>query len=198
MLPRKYYRYALYVLELFVLYLIEGTPHLLPMIYLAKPMLVLSAAVSAAAFELPYFSFFYGIICGIIIDIGTGGVMGLTSIILGFLCYYEASWKDKYIKNNIYFVLLYSGIATVAVIGLKFFIFCYIRQYDGAAEIFRQHYVTRMLYTWAVTPLVYIITMLVSRAFTKEKRKIKVRKRKRVPPSQRSSASRRRAKRIEN
>lgn len=194
MINRKYYRYALYALELFVLYIIEGTPGLIPVIYSAKPLLLVPLAVSAAAFELPYFSLFFGIACGLVIDIGTGGVMGLTSIILGFICYYESSWNDKYIKNNIYLVLLYSAVSAAAVISLKFFVFFYIRQYAGALGIFREHYVTRMVYTFAVSPLVYVLTMLVSKAFTKEKRKIKVKKRKRVPPSQRSSASRRRAK----
>lgn len=197
MIQRKYYRYALYALELFVLYIIEGTPGLIPVLYLAKPLLMVSLAISAAAFELPYFSLFFGVACGLVIDIGTGGVMGLSSLILGFICYYESSWNDKYIKNNIYFALLYSAVASAAVIALKFFVFCYIRQYDGALYIFKEHYVPRMLYTWAVTPLVYLITMAVSRTFTKEKRKIKVKKRKRVPPSQRSSASRRRAKKAD-
>ena len=102
MIPRKYYRYALYVLELFFLFIIEGTPGLLPVIYLSKPLLAVAAAISAAAFELPYFSLFFAVSCGIAIDIGSGGVMGLSSIILGFICYYESSWNNKYIKNNIY------------------------------------------------------------------------------------------------
>lgn len=197
MIPRKYYRYALYALEIFLLSIIEGTPGLLPEIYLAKPLLLVSAAVSAAAFELPFFSLFFGVFCGLVIDAGSGGVMGLTSVILGFICYYESSWNDKYIKNNIYLVLLYSAAASVAVIALKFFIFCYIRQYDGVFEIFKEHYVMRMLYTWAVTPVVYALTYGVSKTFRREKRKIKVKKRKRVPPSQRSGASRRRAKKAD-
>ncbi len=196
MIQRRYYRYALYVLELFVLYLIEGTPGLIPPLYLAKPLLLTSLAVSAAAFEMPYFSLFFGVACGLVIDVGTGGIMGLSSVILGVICWYEASWNDKYIKNNIYMVLLYSAAACAAVIGMKFFVFFFVKQYDGAFDIFREHYVMRMLYSWAVTPLVYLLTMAVSNTFTKEKRKIKVKKRKRVPPSQRSSASRRRAKRI--
>ena len=197
LIPGKYYRYALYALELFLLCIIEGTPGLLPAIYLARPLLLVSAAVSAAAFELPYFSLFYAVACGLVIDVGTGGVMGLTSIILGFICYYESSWNDKYFKNNIYFVLLYSAVASVLVIGLKWFVFCFVREYDGVFALLRTHYVMRMLYTWAVTPIVYLLTMGVSKAFTKEKRKIKVRKRKRVPPSQRSGASRRRAKKTD-
>ena len=196
MTHRKYYRYALYVLELFVLYIIEGTPGLIPSIYLARPLLLISLAVSAAAFELPYFSLFFGVACGLVIDVGTGGVMGLSSVILGVICWYESSWNDKYIKNNIYMALLYSAAACAAVIGMKFFVFFFIRQYDGALYIFREHYVMRMLYSWAVTPLVYLLTMAVSKTFTKEKRKIKVKKRTRVPPSQRSSASRRRAKKL--
>ena len=75
-------------------------------------------------------------------------------------------------------MLLYSAAASVAVTALKFFVLCYIRQYDGVFDILKQHYVTRTLYTWAVTPLVYLITLGISKTFTKEKRKIKVRKRK--------------------
>ena len=197
MVPRKYYRYALYAAELFLLYVIEGTPGLIPVIYHAKPLLLVSMAVSAAAFELPYFSLFFGAACGLIIDVGSGGLMGLSSMILGFICYYESSWNDKYIKNNIYLVLLYSAAASTFIVGLKWFVFSFIPQYDGVFDILKEHYVTRALYTWAVTPLIYLITMGVSRAFTKEKRRIKVKKRKRVPPSMRSSASRRRAKKAD-
>lgn len=120
--------------------------------------------------------------------------MGLTSIILAAVCYYEASWNNKYIKNNIYFVLLYSAISSVAVISLKFFIFYYIKSYGQLFDFYTTHYIPRILYTWAVTPIVYLITMIVSKTYRKDKRKIKVKKRKRAAPSQRSSASRRRAK----
>ncbi len=183
----------LYTIEIFIFFILEGTPHFIPQIYLAKPLLLVSAAVSAAAFELPLFSLFFGILCGLVIDVGTGGVMGLTSIILGTVCYYEASWNNKYIKNNIYLVLLYSAVSTVAVISLKFFIFYYIRSYDSLLNAYITHYIPRILYTWAVTPLVYLITMGVSRTFRKEKRKIRVHRKKKVPRSKRSGASRRRA-----
>ncbi len=191
---RKYYRYALYALEMFALFIIEGTPGLLPYFYLAKPLLLIPLAVSAAAFETPMFSMFFGIFCGLVIDAGCGGVMGFTSIILAVICYYESYWNDKYIKNNIYFVLLYSAVASAAVISLKFFIFYVIKNYTGAADAYVSHYLPRIIYTWAMTPFVYLLTMAVSKAFRKEKRKIKVRRRKQVKPSQRSDASRRRAK----
>ncbi len=132
------------------------------------------------------------------IDVGTGGIMGLTSIILGTVCYYESSWNDKYIKNNIYLVLIYSAVSSAAVISLKFFVFYYIKSYDGAWEMYLTHYIPRMLYTWAATPFIYVITMAVSKTFRKEKRKIRVHRKKRVPRSSRSSASRRRAKQLNN
>lgn len=178
------------------MFILEGTPNLIPQLYLAKPLLLVSAAVSAAAFELPLFSLFFGILCGLVIDVGSGGVMGLTSIILGTVCYYEASWNNKYIKNNIYFVLLYSAFSSVAVISMKFFVFYYIRSYDSPLSAYTAHYLPRIIYTWAVTPLIYAVTMAVSRTFRKEKRKIHVHKKKRVPRSKRSSASRRRAKQM--
>ncbi len=174
--------------------MIEGTPDFLPVIYMAKPLLLISAAVSIAAFEMPMCSLFLGVLCGMAIDVGTGGVMGLTSIILGTICCYEAAWNNKYIKNNIYFVLLYSALASAAVISLKFFIFYYIKNYENMTDFYLTHYLPRILYTWAVTPIVYVITMIVSKTYRKDKRKIKVKKRKRAAPSQRSSASRRRAK----
>lgn len=191
---RRYFRYALYALEIFVLYIIEGTPNLLPHFYLAAPLLLIPAAVSIAAFESPLCSLFFGVLCGLIIDSGTGGVMGLTSVILAVICYYQSYWNTKYIKNNIYLVLLYSAAASAAVISLKFFVFYVIKKYPDMSAVYVSHYLPRIVYTWAVTPIVYLLTMLVSKAFRKEKKKIKVKRKKRVMPSQRSSASRRRAK----
>ena len=182
------------MIEIFIFFILEGTPDLIPAIYLAKPLLLVSAAVSIAAFELPICSLFFGVVCGLVIDVGTGGIMGLTSIILGTVCYYESSWNNKYIKNNIYLVLMYSAVSSAAVISLKFFIFYYIRHYGQAFDFYTTHYLPRIVYTWAITPIVYIITMIVSKTYRKDKRKIKVKKRKRAAPSRRSSASRRRAK----
>lgn len=193
-MPRKYYRYLLYALEIFLLFVIEGTVHLIPQIYLVKPLLLISAAISIAAFELPYCSLFFGVLCGLIIDAGTGGVMGLTSVILGGICFCESSWNNKYIKNNIYFALMYSAVACAAVISLKFFIFYYIPQYEGRIDFYLSHYLPRIVYSWAVTPIVYVVTLGISHTFRKEKKKIRVRRRKRVPRSQRSGASKRRAK----
>lgn len=194
MISRKYYRYLLYAVEIFILYIIEGTPNLLPYFYFAKPLLLIPAAVSVAAFEMPLFSMFFGVLCGLIIDVGTGGVMGLTSIILGVVCYYESYWNTKYIKNNVYLVLIYSAVASAAVISLKFFIFYVVKKYPDAGDSYVTHYLPRIIYTWSCTALVYVLTMLVSKSFRKEKKKIKVRRKKRVMPSRRSSASRRRAK----
>ena len=98
-IKRKYYRYLLYTVEIFIFFILEGIPGLLPIIYLVKPLLLVSTAVSIAAFELPLSSLFFGVLCGLVIDVGTGGVMGLTSVILGTVCYYEAAWNNKYIKN---------------------------------------------------------------------------------------------------
>ncbi|MBQ2604438.1 MAG: hypothetical protein II589_05330 [Clostridia bacterium] len=193
-IKRRYFRYALYAVEIFILYIIEGTPYLIPEIALAKPMLLVSAAVSAAAFELPCFSLFFGVFCGLVIDVGTGGVMGLTSILLGGICYCVSAWNNKYIKNNIYLVLLYSAVAAIAVVSLKFFIFCFIKPYSSPLDDYITHYLPRMVYTWAATPIIYVITMCVSITYRKDKRKAHVKKRKRVPHSQRSAVSRRRAK----
>lgn len=193
-MSRKYYRYFLYVLEVFLLFIIEGTPCLLPQFYLAKPLLLVSLAVSLAAFESPLCALVFGVLCGMVIDAGSGGVMGFSAIILAVICFYESYWNTKYIKNSIYLVLVYSAVASAAIISLKFFIFYFIKKYPGASESYVTHYLPRIVYTWAVTPLVYLLTLLVSKTFRKEKRKIKVRRKKRVLPSQRSGASRRRAK----
>ena len=47
-MKRKYYRYALYVLELFLLSVLEGTPGLLPVVYYAKPMLLVEELDNSA------------------------------------------------------------------------------------------------------------------------------------------------------
>ncbi len=191
---RRYFRYAVYVLEIVVLYLLEGTPNLLPEFYTAKPLLIISAAVSAAAFEQPLFSMFFGVFCGLVIDAGSGGVMGLTSIILAVVCFYEAYWHDKYIRNNIYFVLAYSAVACVSIISLKFLVFYIVPGYSDASCAYVSHYLPRIVYSWACTPVVYVLTMLVSKICRKEKRRSRIRRRRRVPAAQRSGASRRRAK----
>lgn len=167
---------------------------MLPYIYLAKPLLLIPAAVSIAAFESPLCSLAFGILCGMIIDSGSGGVMGFSAIILAVICYYQSYWNSKYIKNNVYLVLVYSAVATAAVISLKFFIFCVIRKYSDAADSYMSHYLPRIVYTWTLTPIIYLLTMAVSKTFRKEKRKIKVRKRKKIKPSKRNGARRRRAK----
>ena len=76
-MEKKYtvFRYLAYSLEILIIYIVQGTPFFLPEILGGRPVLLIPVALTIAFYENEIPAMFFGLACGSLIDIGTGGMI---------------------------------------------------------------------------------------------------------------------------
>lgn len=153
-----------YTLELLVLFMIQETPDLLPRIYGARPVLVLSAGLVIAMFELETPAMAFGIAAGLFCDFGFSGTMGFHALILGVLCFFISLLVRAYMQvNPVTAVLL--GIAALGItFGAQWLFFYYFPHYSQPLYALTHHYLPKYLYTLLFVPLLYLLNKGLSEA----------------------------------
>lgn len=155
-IKRSFFRYLAYALEVVVLYVLQDTPKLLPQLWGGKPLLLVVLAIAIAARENQIPSLVFGAVCGVLTDIGGGGI-GYFGVMLTLVCFFEAEIFKKYIVPSFWTVFLYAAAAVAVLVGLYFVIFRLLAGVEGAGGLFVSHYLSRMGYTVVcVVPLYFL------------------------------------------
>lgn len=154
---RKFFLYFAYSLEILILYVLQGTPNLIPEILGSKPLLLIPAALSIAGKENKIPSLIFGAVCGVLTDIATGGSIGFFAILLTVICYAEAHIFKTYFSPNFISVSIISVIAVPVLIGLYFLIFTVFSGVPDSKVLFVNHYISRIIYTFVmIFPLYFL------------------------------------------
>lgn len=148
-------RYFLYAVELVTLFVIQGTPYLVPELFGGRPVLIIVAVLSIAMFEPKMTALFFGLAGGLLIDIGNGGVIGFFAILLTVLCYLTSHLTLDVIKTSLLTAMLISGAAVFSVLSLHFLFFYVLPNYGENGYFFTHHYLSRIVYTIVLTPIFY-------------------------------------------
>ena len=80
-------KYIVYGVELFIVYIIQFTPSLLPAFFGESPMLLTVCAVSIALFEGDITGMFFGMAAGLLIDAGSTAPFGFYGLVNLIICY---------------------------------------------------------------------------------------------------------------
>lgn len=153
-------RYIAYSAEILILYILQGTPGLVPELFGGRPVLLICAALTIAAFEEELPAMFFGVACGVMCDLGTGAGIGFFAITLTALCFIEAQlFKSVIVRNFINSIGLCLGGCALSI-GLYFVFFYLLKGYDGAGYYFVSHYISRIIYTFLCCIPVYFLNML--------------------------------------
>ncbi len=150
-------RYISYSFEILILYILQGTPSLIPEIFGGKPVLLICVALTFAAFEKELPAMFFGLACGIMCDLGISNTIGYFSVILTAVCYFEALLFKSVIVKNFFNTMLYCLCGCATIICFYFLIFYIFRGYGNAFYYFLNHYVSRIVYTFLCCIPVYFI-----------------------------------------
>lgn len=152
----KLLRWTAYSIELLVLYIVQLTPGLIPAVFGARPLLLIPAAIAIAMFEGDTGGMIAGIVAGLLIDSGGSGVIGFHALLLGVACYFIGYLTMELIKTNLLTSLLFALILIPVICILQWVFYYLVWGYAGGAYVFRTHYLPKMLFTFAVMPLVYL------------------------------------------
>lgn len=151
----KFLRYIAYVIEILVLYVLCGTPGFMPAILGVKPMLLLPVALTIAVFENEIPAMIFGLVCGLLCDMGFGTDIGLYTISLTILCFVFGYCARNFFVTNFANAMII-GAATVTVL-----LFVHFLIYWAGADIenpwghFLRHYLIKILYTLIFLPPLY-------------------------------------------
>ena len=162
------FRYLAYIIEIVLVFVLSSTPRLLPELWGAKPCLLLCIAVTISIFEREIPSMVFGILCGVLLDLGYSNAIGVFTVSLTLLCFVIGFASNNLIRANFQNFLITSFLVTVAVFML-YFLFEYVfKSYPDPWIFFRDNLISRMAQTFVCSVIFYFINRFFYRMLSSE------------------------------
>ena len=151
----KIFRYVAYSLEIMLLFILQTTPFLLPEIGGSKPILLIPTALTIAFFEDEIPAIFFGLSCGVILDLSASNNIGYYAFTLTLASFVVSQIFRDYMVVSFLNSLAFSGIFVTVIILIYFLLFYVGAGKSQAGYYFVHHYISRIVYTIAISPALY-------------------------------------------
>lgn len=165
---RNFLRFFAYSLEIIVLYVLQGTPLLLPEIFGSKPCLLLPVALTIAVFESETVAMSFGFVCGLLTDIGFSGKVGFYTVVLTLLCFAIGYCARNFFVTNLLNASIIGIVSITLLILIHFWLNISLADIPNSGAHFVKHYVSRILYTGAFFVPLYFLGRLFCTALKNE------------------------------
>ena len=139
---RTFFRFFGYSLLLIILYVFQGSGFVIPEIFGGRPLMLISLALSYISFD---------------------GSIGYFAFALTIVCYAENFVFSKYFVPSFVTVIVFSFAAVMTVMLIYYLLFVLIAGLDSGCVLFVRHYISRILYTFAVTIPLYFLTAFLNK-----------------------------------
>lgn len=158
-------KYSLYALIMILLYVLQTTPRFLTILD-TKPNFVIPAAVCIAMLEGEFIGGLYGAFAGILCDLGGRMLFGFNSIIVMVSCVCVGLLFIYLLRPSVInFVLMVTG--TMLLRGLLEYLLGFVMwNYEHVWMVFMFMILPMILYTAAVSPLIYYLFRWMNGKFT--------------------------------
>lgn len=157
---RNFLRYLAYSLEIIILYVLSGTPHLLPEIFGSKPCLLLPAALAIAVLESETVAMSFGFVCGLLTDTGFSGKIGFYTIVLTLLCFCIGYCARNFFVTNLLNASIIGVVSITLLILIHFRLNVSALDIANTGEHFVRHYISRIVYTSVFFVPLYFLSKL--------------------------------------
>jgi len=125
-LSRFNLKWLAYGLELFLVYIIQCTPNLLPGFLGVKPLLLVVFAISIAMFEGDGPAIWIGLSAGLLMDLQSGNQgFGFNAILLMIICFVCGTLVVYLMRNNIITAIVLA-FGSMLILGLLRWLFFYV------------------------------------------------------------------------
>lgn len=158
----RIFRYIIYSTELLVLFVIQGIPNFIPELFGGKPSLIIPVALTISMFEPKLTALWFGLAGGLLTDISNGGVIGFFAIIMTVCCYFISYLTNELIRTRLSVAMVISFIVVAMALSLHFLFFYVMCGYGNNGYFFVSHYLSRILYTIALTPIAYYVNKVLA------------------------------------
>ena len=152
---QKLLRHLAYYLEILIIFILSGTPQLMPSILGIKPVLLLPVALTIAVFESEIPAMIYGCVCGVLLDVGFTGEIGYYTVVLTILSFVLGYCASNFFVTNFLNAMVIGISSVVALLLVHFFIFSICTGDPQAGTHFIRHYLIRIFYTLIFLPLFF-------------------------------------------
>ena len=156
-----FFRYLSYALELIAMFVLTATPGLMPELFGAKPVLTVCVALTVAVYEREIPAMIFGMIAGILPDIGYSSSIGVFTIALTVICFIVGYAANNLIVAKFLNFLLYAAVVIGILFMLYFWIWFLIPQVGDAWGYFTAHIVSRMVQTFLYSIPFYFINRFI-------------------------------------
>lgn len=157
---RNFLRFFAYSLEIIILYILCGTPQLMPEIFGSKPCLLLPVALTIAVFESETVAMSFGFVCGVLTDIGFSGKIGFYTVVLTLLCFAIGYCARNFFVTNLLNASIIGIVSITLLILIHFWLNVSLQDIPDAGMHFVKHYISRVLYTGAFFVPLYFLGRL--------------------------------------
>ena len=151
----KIFRYIAYSIEILLLFVLQTTPNLFPQIGGSKPVLLIPAALTIAFFEEEIPALFFGLACGVILDLSVSNNIGYFAFILTLVGFIVSQIFRDYMVVSFSNSLAFSAIFITLVIIAYFLVFYLFSGKPEPGFYFVNHYISRIIYTICFAPALY-------------------------------------------
>lgn len=151
-----------FALEIFVVFVLQETPGLIPTLWGAKPVAVIPAVLAVAMFEEEVPAAFFGLFGGLLIDFGFGSMLGFHAMILAAVCYCLAHMAADLVQTNLLTAMLMALAVCAALTLLHWACFYVLPGYQDIGYALVRHYSPIFLYTAAIMPVSYYFNRALS------------------------------------
>jgi rod shape-determining protein MreD len=159
----KTFRYIAYAIEIVLLFVIQTTPDFLPEIAGAKPILLIPAALTVAFFEQEIPAMFFGLGCGVVLDLSSSNNIGFYAFTLTLICFVLSQIFRDYMVVSFLNSLAFSAVIVFGLIMVYFLFFYLIPGKPQPGYYFVNHYISRIVYTICTVPFMYWINKFLYR-----------------------------------
>lgn len=150
----RIFKYALYSVLLYLLYIIQTTPGLFSL-WGIKPIWVVPFAVSIAIYEGEFAGGIYGAVAGLLCDLGGFTLFGFNGLVCCLCCIASGLLVIYLMRRNVAGCMLFV-LFTMMLRGSIGYFFAYgLWDFDNSWKIFVYQTLPTTLYTVAITPPVY-------------------------------------------
>lgn len=164
----SFFRYLAYVLELLLLFVLTTTPRLMPELFGAKPALLLCAALTIAVYEREIPAMIFGMLAGMLTDLGYTNHIGLFTISLTVICFIVGYAANNLVVAKFLNFLLYAAVAVGILFMLYFWVSFIIPKVGDMWSYFNEHLLSRMVQTYLYSIPFYFINRFIYLSLSSE------------------------------
>ncbi|MBQ2667210.1 MAG: rod shape-determining protein MreD [Clostridia bacterium] len=160
---KKWARWLLYAAELLLLFFLQETPGLMPLLMGVKPFLVLAAVLTVAMAEDPVPAMLLGAFAGLLQDFGGGSPMGYHGLVFAVLCYLLSGICGTRMQIHLFTAILLGLAACLPPVLLDWLLLYMAAGYSMPAYALLRVYLPLYFYTLLMIPPCYGIQKLIQR-----------------------------------